>query len=270
MKKSNFKTPVKDGAFSGSASELATTALKIRMADLPPSQMTGPCGLCGVWLTKGESVAAPYRPSVDFGAADHLSPSRAAIICQACVAVVATGNGLLTRHSRALFTPTGAYRMSSAEDVGWMLTQAAAPFVAVFNTKSSAHIVWQTPVTHDRAVIYVSLGQHVGTIRPHAVMSARLALERMAVFANEIMESHYQWPVMNLSLYDDVVDVCRLIPTHERVLRQSEAHDIGEALSLFDDINLAERWALSALLLARPKRDQAVDNFKRPPVVEKA
>jgi CRISPR type IV-associated protein Csf1 len=255
-----------------SPSFFATQALGLAMdtvTGIAPAKNDGPCGLCGVWLRKGETPAKEHQPAVDFGAADHLHPNRLAQICADCAVAVMSSSGLLTRYSRAIFTPQVAYRMSSAEDVGWMITQAQPPFVAIFNTKSSAHMLWQAPITHSRVQIGIALGGLVGTIRPSAVLEAHAALGRLTDVANEAMQSHYQWPVLNLTLYEDASDVCRLIPTHERILRQSQELQVRQDLQLFDALNLPERWALSALLLARPKRNLPIDDFAQPPTIEK-
>ena len=248
---------------------MAVRALGLPLPPLAAASSDGSCGLCGVPIRKGVTPAKLYQPTAEFAAFEHLHPNRSGWICAACVVVTSSASGLMTRHSRAVFTANKAYRMSNAADICWMLQHATPPFVAVFNTRASAHVLWQAPVTHDRAVIGVVVGSTVGTIRSQAVLSAHAALGRLADAANKALGTHYHWPVFNLSLYGDLVDACRLNPLHESMLRSSANPKVMGDLCAFDDLNPTERWALSALLLARPKRGQSIASFDEPPILEK-
>ena len=253
-----------------SPTHLAVSAMGFALPKLDVATADGPCGLCGVQLTKGVTPAKAFDHNPEFGAFEHLHPGRGSLICAACVVVTSTTTGFMNRFSRAVFTEKRAYRLSAAEDICWMLLQAEPPFVAVFNTRSSGHVLWQAPVTYDRASIGVVLGSMPAAIRPEAVTGARTALGRLAEAGNEALGAHYQWPVFNLSLYDDVTDLCRLIPSHERVLRASDDPVVQRDLQVFDALSQAERWALSALLLARPKRSQSITDFQPPPILHRS
>lgn len=253
-----------------SPTHMAVRALGFAPPKLPVSTVDAPCGLCGTALKKGVTPAKVFEHNAEFGAFENLHPGRGNLICASCAVATSTTTGFMNKFSRAVFTATKAYRLSAADDVGWMLMQALPPFVAVFNMRSSAHVLWQAPITYDRASIGVVLGGVVATIRPDEVLEAHGALGRLAQVGNEALGAHYQWPIFNLSLYDDVGDICRLIPSHERVLRASDEPAVQHDLQVFDALNQAERWALSALLLARPKRSQSIDNFPVPPVLQRA
>lgn len=252
-----------------SPTELAVKAMGFALPKLAPAPVDACCGLCGIALEQGKSPAKAFEHGAEFGAFEHLHPQRGALICASCVVATSTTTGFMNRLSRAVFTEKKAYRMSSAEDVCWMLLKAPPPFVAVFNMRSSGHVLWQAPVTYDREQIGVVLGSVVCSINSQAVLRARAALGRLAEASNEALGAHYQWPVFNLSLYDDVVDLCRIIPSHERVLRASVVEQVQQDLQVFDALNQAERWALSALLLARPKRNQSLDDIAVPPVLHR-
>ena len=252
-----------------SPSALALQSLGYKPARLPPSPVNGHCGLCGVQLVQGKTPARKFEPAMEFTAYEFLHPGRSEYICAACEVIASTTTGFMSRFSRAVFTPQGAHRLTSAEDVCWMALQLDPPFVAVFNTKSSAHVVWHAPVTYDCRSIGVVLGPQIITIDRHAVLLAREALARLTTVANLARGAHYQWPVFNLSLYDDVVDLCRLIPSHERVLRSSEDEQVLADLKVFDDLSPGDRWALSALLLTRAKRDTPVGTFDAPPLLHR-
>jgi len=252
-----------------SPTALAISAMGFKPAALPLSGTDGRCGLCAIPILKGKTPAKPFTPGPEFTAYEHLDVSAHAMICGACSVATSTTTGFMNRFSRAVFTEHEALRMSSAEDVAWMLLHAEPPFVAVFNTRSSGHVLWQAPVTYDHRFIGVVLGSTVLTIDRDKVLRAREALERLAVAGNAAMGAHYQWPVINLSMYDDLTDMCRLIPSHERVLRASGEPQVLNDLDVFDQLNAGERWALSALLLARPKRGQGLNDFARPPVLHR-
>ena len=136
--------------------------------------------------------------------------------------------------------------MTQAADIAWMLLQAEPPFAAVFNTRKSAHVVCHAPVTLDRRAIGIVLGSVVGTIRPKQVLAARAALAKLTDLANAALSGRYTWAVDGLSIRDDFA--CSLLPPHDTWLRQSAA--ASSDLQVFDGLNLVERWALSALLLA--------------------
>lgn len=253
-----------------SPSAIAVQAMGYPLPDLPAAQINDTCGLCGAPITKGVTPVRSFVPTTEFGAHKHLNPARSEWICAPCAVVTSGAAGFTTRFSRALFTTKQAYRLSSAEDVAWWLTSAEPPFVAIFNTRSSAHMVWHAPVTYSRQQFGIVLGNIGATIRPDSVLAAHSALGRLCDVSNAALKSHYQWPVFNLRMYDDLVDICRLIPSHERVLRTSQDPAVITDLHTFDDMNQAERWALSALLLARPKRGGALGPFQQPPVLDQA
>lgn len=246
---------------------MAVAALGLALPALPAAAETTTCGLCGCPIYKGKTPARRFAMSAEFGAFEHLHPDRSELICSSCVVATSATTGLMNRFSRAIFTAGTAYRLENAEDISWMLLQAEPPFVAVFNMRASAHVLWQTPVTLDRRRISIGLGNVVGTVRPVAVLAARCALGRLAEWSNAVLGAQYQWPVINLSLYDDATDICRLMPSHERVLRASEETVVMADLALFDDLNQVERWALAALLLARPKRALLLTDLPRPPIL---
>lgn len=251
--------------FELSPSHMAVKALGFALPALPTSPQDVPCGLCGFPLRTGTTPAKPFTPSQEFGSFELLHPARSTLICAACDVVLSTKSGFLSRFSRAVFTEQAAYRLTSAEDIGWMLLRADPPFVAVYNTRASAHVIWQAPVTFDVHAIGVVVGPNVFSVNRTALLRAHAALGRLAVAGNEILGAHYQWPIFNLTLQDDLVDVCRLIPSHERVLRACSDNQVEEDLKVFDGLSLGERWGLAAMLLARPKRALPIDDFRPPP-----
>ena len=251
-----------------SPSAIAVQAMGYPLPDLPVAQEDGVCGLCGIPIRKGLTPVREFVPSPEFGAHKHLNPTRSGWICAPCAVVTSGASGFTTRFTRALFTPSKAYRLSSADDVAWMLMQAEPPFVAIFNTRSSAHMVWHAPVSYSRHEFGIVLGSISASIRPDAVLAAHAALSRLCEVSNHALHSHYQWPVFNLRMYDDLVDICRLIPTHERVLRDCKEPSVVADLRAFDNLNQAERWALSALLLAKPKRGGVLGPFEQPPILD--
>lgn len=252
---------------STSASQFAVRALGLKVPELPLSTKTIACGLCGAGLSAGKSPAKTYEPNPDFGAHEHTGPHRHAIICSACTLATSAASGLMTKHSRAVFSGKSAYRLSSAEDIGWMITKAEPPFMAVFNTRASSHVVWQAPITYDRRAIGIMIGQQAGVIDQPKVLNARLALARLTEVANPELQAHYQWPVINLTIYEDATDSCQMIPSHSRILHKSKDAAVAADLAAFEGLNMPERWALSALLLARPKRSNSIEDFKRPPKI---
>lgn len=235
-----------------SPSSLAAAALKLPTPQgLAPSPEDCACGLCGQLLLAHKSPACPYTPALDF-ASDALHPCRAALICSDCTAVMAYPDAL-TRYSRAVFTEQGAYKLTTANDVLWLLKEAPAPLVAIYNTRKSAHMIWRTPVTHDKRVISITWGAITGIIRTSLVERAYEALRLLAKHFNANSKSSIAWPVDGLSLRDDNLHSGQLLPSHDHMLRRSDDSEIQAALNDFDALNQCERWALSAVLLTSPK-----------------
>lgn len=235
-----------------SPSALVCASLGLEQAKLAfVSDVRCSCGLCGADIDKNAPVGQ-FRPDSDFSS-EHLHPRRAHWTCNSCATVLAHPM-LLTGWSRAVFCQEGAYRMSTASDITWMLTQAPTPFVAVYNTRKAAHMVWQTPVTHDKRVIHATWGRVTGTIRTGRVQAAYEALARLADHASKTNKAAYAWPVHNLTLRDDEAAMCQLMPSHEHSLRKSEDDQVLADLDSFDSLSQCERWALSAVLLTSTSR----------------
>ena len=227
---------------------MAALALNLAMPELPPlAQDDCDCGLCGQYLQKGVSAAKAYRPPTDF-AHEHIHPRRSAWICSSCAAILAEPR-MLTQFSRAIYQPHVARRMTTASDVAWMLLAAPAPFLAVYNTRKSAHTIWHAPVTYDKRAIGITWSNHDGTIRLNAVGAAYTALARLSAAYNSTTRAKFGWPVQGLSLRDDLSHYCQLLPSHDMRLRASTDEQIQSDLNAFDKLSLVERWALCAILM---------------------
>lgn len=233
-----------------SPSELAVQALQLSIPELPVSATDCKCGLCGACLIEGSTPCTPYRPPLDFSS-EQLHPRRAGLVCAHCAALLAYPDSL-TKYSRAVFTPEGAYRLTTAQDVAWLLLQAPTPLLAVFNTRKSAHMIWHTPVTYDRRLIGITWGKVTGTIRTQCVQAAYEGLKVLATHYNAHSKANIPWPVDGLSLRDENLHMAQLLPSHDLMLRQCDKPHITEALEAFDKLTQCERWALSAILLTSP------------------
>lgn len=248
-----------------SPSQIAVSALALPTPSLETSSLSCQCGLCGQTITAGYTPAMPYSPPVDF-ASEQLHPRRAAWVCSDCSALLA--NPLtLTKYSRAVLTLNGGYRLTTAQDVGWLLLHAPAPLVAVFNTRKSAHMIWHTPVTYDKRAIGIAWAKSSAVIRTQRVQAAYEALARLSKHYNSKTRANYTWPVEGLSLRDDNIHMCQLLPSHEHLLRRSDEPAIQADLDAFDSLNQCERWALSAILLTAPNLETCWENleFQQPP-----
>ena len=240
---------------SWSASALAAHAMRVAKPKLDGALWRTSCSLCGTAIEPGD----PAGGFDDYGGFAHLVASHQSATCQACASILANSD-FLTTYSRAVFTPAGGFRMTQATDIAWMLLHAEPPFLAVFNTRKSAHVICHGPVTLDRRAIGIVMGSVVGTIRPTRVLEAREALARLTDRANAALSGRYIWAVEGLSIRDD--SMCEMLPSHDDWLRKCA--DVADDLERFDGLNLVERWALSALLLAAPDRDHPLQ-FSAPP-----
>lgn len=235
-----------------SASTLVCDALALERQPTPYySDCKCACGLCGTPIKKN-APAGLFRPDSDFSS-EQLHPRRSNWVCIACATILAHPM-TLTGWSRAIFCANGAYRMSTASDITWMLMQAPPPLVAIYNTRKAAHMIWQTPVTHDKQIIHVTWGRTTGSIRLNRLQAAYEALARLADHAGKSSKAAYVWPVQNLTLRDDESAMCQLIPSHDRMLRKSDDAQVRADLDSFDMLTQCERWALSAVLLTAPSR----------------
>lgn len=247
-----------------SPSELAVQALQLQIPALTASTTDCTCGLCGTPIYAGITPCSSYTPALDF-ACEQLHPRRASTICSHCTALLSCPDAL-TKYSRAVFTKDGAYRLTTAQDVVWLLTNAPTPLTAVFNTRKSAHMIWQTPVTYDRRLIGITWGKITGIIRTQCVKDAYEGLKVLAAYFNANTRANISWPVDGLTLRDDNVHMAQLLPSHDHMLRQCEETHIVHALDAFDRLTQCERWALSAILLTAPSPSTAWGELgQRPP-----
>lgn len=246
--------------------EIVAKSLKLDYPkELNVANTTCHCGLCGLALQAGETSCTEYSPPLDF-ASEQIHPRRSAMVCSHCSAVLACTN-VLTKYSRSVFTSQGAYRLTTAQDVLWLIKEAQGPLVAVYNTRKSAHMVWHTPVTYDRRAIAITWGKVTGVMRTNRIQAAYEALARLSAHYNSQTKANIPWPVDGLTLRDENVHMCQLLPSHDRALRASEDQDVQADLEAFDRLNQCERWALSAILLTAPSASTGWDDLsaKQPP-----
>jgi CRISPR type IV-associated protein Csf1 len=222
------------------ASDLALQALK-----RPPQgeAWTGPhpviCSHCGKPIGPGDPHT-PVKVGEFFSDTRDLA-SDSGVVCGGCIVLRAkkSMNGL----SFMVLTPTGLFPIAQSIHKAWLfLTPPEPPFVAVHTSATMQHLVWRTPVTLSKELIFLRRGSDLFTIRPkvlraslniaHALQQRRLAAGEKAAFLS---------PYVRLDV-KKILDINhgRLNPKVVALMTDSERHH-------FYRLTPGELWALGFL-----------------------
>lgn len=190
------------------------------------------CSHCARPITAGD-LYSPSSVGAFFSDTRSLASSSRSI-CWRCM--ILRKKPMLNGLSYALITLDGAFQISKDVNKAWLfLTPPPAPFVVMHSSSTMQHLCWRTPVTLDSRLIRMRFGNHLFTIRPHAV---RMALQ----IADRMNEGHAKWrsPL--------VLDRKASDGNHGALTRAGREALEAEDQAFLMELTPGERWALAFLM----------------------
>lgn len=220
------------------ASELTCRAFGIKPEGNPATE-SAYCMWCGDHIEIGEKIAK-FTPQPSFmdgpSLARHGKPG---YLCGWCVPL-ATKTGL-GRTQQALVTLDGAYSIGKSVCKRWVLEHTPEPpFVMVSSDTKSQHMIWRTPVTRSKDLIYFRLGGRLFRLRMQRVRAAVKSIQALTKKINATVKK----PVLSLfaSLDTGIAD-----PEFGKFKESALAHMDREMEEEFFALNPGEIWAVSML-----------------------
>jgi CRISPR type IV-associated protein Csf1 len=131
------------------------------------------CAMCGAPVAAGERCLLTGKDTFTGSFNNRLDlafPSSPAV-CADCATL--WQKDFLQRYSKTVANRHGVYKLASNEDhAQFVLDPPEPPFVAILSTTQQQHLIWRTPVTLSKELLFVRLGDEVLSIRPQLVRQA--------------------------------------------------------------------------------------------------
>jgi CRISPR type IV-associated protein Csf1 len=122
------------------------------------------CVMCGTAMQKGE-LASSWKPTSSFTNWSQLRAPQSKHICPDCSGVWRS-EFMQTWLNGAIYTAKGVYKVNSADTMAHaLLNPPEAPFVWARGDQKIQHLVWRTPVTTDKNLLAIRLGEKIVMIR---------------------------------------------------------------------------------------------------------
>lgn len=139
----------------------------------------------------------------------------------------------------------GVFHLRTNQDIAaFVLTPPPAAYVAIFNTRQQAHMIWRTPVSLPSPWLKVRVDDELLTIDRERVMSAVKAWQYARVILKEVGFPKSSPAILSYDLTSLHVGK----PT-QRYWRAIEEHsDAGRAaMAVLEGLTVGDWWAVSAL-----------------------
>ena len=153
----------------------------------------------------------------------------------------------MNKLSFAVLTEDGVFQIAKDVHKAWLfLTPPEPPFIAVLSSATMQHLVWRTPVTLSKELIYLRRGGDLFTIRPGALTLAVDAAKRIKARRSE--ETGKDAPLSPYAVNDRGLGRS----AHGRLSPKAIKHMTAEDKTLFFELSPGEIWALGFLLVKNP------------------
>jgi CRISPR type IV-associated protein Csf1 len=244
-----------------SPSKLALHAAGFERASEYALKENAQCVMCGVRMLEGDQAAA-WEPTIGFTNFVHLLAPTSKHVCPDCAGAWrveftqswATG---------VIFNEDGVHKANSADTMAHaLLYPPMTPFLWVKGDQKQQHLVWRTPVTIDKNLVRVRLGEKVVTIRRLVVIGAlkafRDAEEVLKSIPKELRPAKKANPGNESGLFRylawDVDHVDHSLIS-DGLIALSVGHKHAQQFSCLKDLlqslNFGEVWALMILLKSK-------------------
>ena len=200
------------------------------------------CSHCGKPVRHGD----PYSPAT---CSSMFSDTRdlaafTGIVCAGCSA--ARSKLVMNFASYVVFTRSAAYPIAKDAHKAWLLLDPPEPpFLAVHTTATMQHLLWRTPVTLSRDLLYLRMGAALLTIRRQRLIAAlSIAAD---VRARRIAAEGKAGP----SMYLHVDRRAAFDPAHGRLSPRATVHMTDAERRLMNALTPGETWAVGLLATDR-------------------
>jgi len=259
------RQPVGNGV-AHSPSQIVVEALGW-LPDGVPSKAHCTCVCCGVHISPGD-LWAPISFKRGFVDTSSFAAPGSIDMCGWCAVV--TGVEGLQRSARGIFsaagvTPFGVWLAMKAA----LLDPPEPPFVALYATKNNQHMAWRAPISFNRDLFYVRLGEDSLLIRRPILLEALEASSRLRVALDEYFQKKKTSSGSKSSPAGDALKLraksARRVVPHVFLRLSSDIKDadhgvinpalykldgirdgkMGDDIRLLETLTLGELWALT-------------------------
>lgn len=229
-----------------SPSHLWTSAGKLSVKGDTWKQEDTHCIMCGAPVLKGDP-AQHYSTKIDDAfnfKLDCKTPGEA--ICGHCLAVWDKQWMQANAKSYAV-QGQGIFNLRNKDDVAaFILNPPTAPYVAIFNIRQQAQMIWRTPVAHpNRHILQVRLDDTLLTIDVRRVLGAVVAWQEALTILKSMgkakakAQTHLlSWDLQSMSVGKPILTNRALVTSH------SEAGH--KAMKTLDALTIGDWWGLTA------------------------
>lgn len=200
------------------------------------------CAMCGApvgagdrcLLTDKDTFAGSFNNRLDL--AFPSSP----LVCADCATL--WQKDFLQRFSKTVANRHGVYKLASNEDhAQFVLDPPEPPFVAILSTTQQQHLIWRTPVTLSKQLLFVRLGDEILAIRPQHVRQALLDYEALVA----LMAAH---KLKGLPcIFDRDLASERVGSIRPDVRRLALANGLADEVERLVALTMGDWWALNAV-----------------------
>jgi len=200
------------------------------------------CAMCGAPVSNGDRCLLTGKDTFagSFNNRLDLAFPSSPLVCGDCATL--WQKDFLQRYSKTVANRHGVYKLASNEDhAQFVLDPPEPPFVAILSTTQQQHLIWRTPVTLSKELLFVRLGDEVLSIRPQLVRQALRDYEALA----GLMAAH---KLKGLPCaFDRDLASERVGSIRPDVRRLALANGLADEVERLVSLSMGDWWALNAV-----------------------
>lgn len=232
--------------FPKTPSALWASAAKIRATGPLWDQADTQCIMCGAGIPTG-SIGTPADKNLineSFNSKLECRYSGRAV-CGHCMALW-SNQWLQTDSKSYAVAGEGVFKLARAEDIGrFVIDPPKAPYVAIFNTRQQAHMIWRTPVAMPNPdMLQVRLDDEMIVIDRKRVLAAVQAWQDSRRILAACGRPKGQVYLNSYDLASTMVG--QTLGNTAKIVRAHSAEGAA-AIDALASLNAADWWALCAL-----------------------
>lgn len=226
-------------------SALWASAIKQDPVGLPWTGAKTTCLLCAADVLPGDLAQKADKKLIDEGFNNKLDCHQpGAAVCGHCLAL--WNSQWMQKSSKSYAVDgQGAFSLATNDDIAhFVLTPPQTDYVAIFNTRQQAHMIWKTPVAAaSNDFLQVRIDDEIMLIDRQRVLRAVRAWQTTQSILKKLGKPKSSAYILSYSLKSPVVGAP--ITVYYNAVR-GHSEEGAEALNILDELTLADWWALSA------------------------